>query len=39
MFTRNSADSVSHVDFSQPLETLLMRTIEEVMARNNHAAR
>jgi hypothetical protein len=39
MFPGCSAYSVSHVNFLQPLETPLMRAIEEVMALNNHAAR
>jgi len=39
MFTGYSADRVSHVNFSPPLETPFMRAIEEVIARNNHAAR
>lgn len=39
VLTGYSADIVSHVYLPQPLETPLMRAIEEVMVRNNHAAR
>ena len=39
VLTGYSANIVSHVYLPKPLETPLMRAIEEVMALNNRAAR